>query len=230
MKTLPVINSHAAAIDVGSEQFHLSIAGDEPVVFGTFTQEVYRLRDYLKAQGVTSVAMEATGVYWLYAYAELEAAGLEVVVVNGRHVRNLPGRKTDMADCQWLATLHAHGLLRGGFVPPAAIRRLQDYQRLRADHIIGAGSQLQKMQQALERMNIKFHDVISDLDGVSGLKSVRAILAGQCHPERCCGCATRKFRRKRASGFCNRCTALGPRSICLRSDKGWPPGSFTKSS
>jgi hypothetical protein len=120
MKTLSVINPHAAAIDVGSEQLHLSIAGDEPVVFGTVTDEVYRLRDYLKAQGVTTVAMEATGVYWLYAYTVLEAAGLEVVVVNGRHVRNLPGRKTDMADCQWLATLHAHGLLRGGFVPPAA--------------------------------------------------------------------------------------------------------------
>lgn len=183
MKTLSVINPHAAAIDVGSEQFHLSIAGDEPVVFGTVTEEVYRMRDYLKSQGVTTVAMEATGVYWLYAYAELEAAGLEVVVVNGRHVRNLPGRKTDMADCQWLATLHAHGLLRGGFVPPAAIRRLQDYQRLRADHIIGAGSQVQKMQQALERMNIKFHDVISDLNGVSGLKVVRAILAGERNPQ-----------------------------------------------
>ena len=183
MKTLPVLNPNAAAIDVGSEQLHLSIAGDEPVVFGTFTDEVYRLRDYLKAQGVSSVAMEATGVYWLYAYAVLEAAGLKVVVVNGRHVRNLPGRKTDMADCQWLATLHAHGLLRGGFVPPAAIRRLQDYQRLRADHIIGAGSQVQKMQQALERMNIKFHDVISDLDGVSGLKVVRAILGGERQPQ-----------------------------------------------
>ena len=182
MKSLPVINAHAAAIDVGSEQLHLSIAGDAPVVFGTVTMEVYRLRDYLKAQGVSSLAMEATGVYWLYAYSVLEAAGLEMVVVNGRHVRNLPGRKTDMADCQWLATLHAHGLLRGGFVPPAAIRRLQDYQRLRADHIIGAGSQLQKMQQALERMNIKFHDVISDLDGVSGLKVVRAILAGERNP------------------------------------------------
>jgi transposase len=183
MKTLPVINPHAAALDVGSEQLHLSIAGDEPVVFGTVTDEVYRLRDYLKSQAVTTVAMEATGVYWLYAYAVLEAAGLEVVVVNGRHVRNLPGRKTDMADCQWLATLHAHGLLRGGFVPPAAIRRLQDYQRLRADHIIGAGSQVQKMQQALERMNVKFHDVISDLVGVSGLKVVRAILAGERQPE-----------------------------------------------
>jgi hypothetical protein len=183
MKALPVLNPNAAAIDVGSEQLHLSIAGDAPVVFGTFTDEVYRLRDYLKAQGVTSVALEATGVYWLYAYAVLEAAGLVVVVVNGRHVRNLPGGKTDMADCQWLATLHAHGLLRGGFVPPAAIRRLQDYQRLRADHIIGAGSQVQKRQQALERMNLKFHDVISDLDGVSGLKVVRAILAGEREPQ-----------------------------------------------
>lgn len=182
MKTLSVINPKAAAIDVGSEQLHLSMAGDEPVVFGTVTDEVYRLRDYLKEHQADSVAMEATGVYWLYAYSVLEAAGLEVVVVNGRHVRNLPGRKTDMADCQWLATLHAHGLLRGGFVPPAAIRRLQDYQRLRSDHIIGAGSQLQKMQQAMERMNIKFHDVISDLDGVSGLKVVRAILAGERNP------------------------------------------------
>jgi len=112
----------------------------------------------------------------------LEAAGLEVVVVNGRHVQNVPGRKTDMADCQWLATLHAHGLLRGGFVPPADIRQLQDYQRLRADHLIGAASQVQKMQQALERMNIKFHDVISDLVGVSGLKVVRAILQGERRP------------------------------------------------
>src|SRR5437867_2310182 len=179
MKSLPVINPHAAAIDVGSEQLHLSIAGEEPVVFGTFTNEVYRLRDYVKAQGVTTVAMEATGVYWMYVYAVLEAAGFELAVVNGRYVRNLPGRKTDMADCQWLATLHAHGLLRGGFVPPAAIRRRQDYQRLRADHIIGAGSQVQKMQQALERMNVKLHDVISDLVGVSGLKVVRAILRGE---------------------------------------------------
>ena len=184
MKVLSVINPNAAALDVGSEQLYLSVAGDEPVVFGTVTNEVYRLRDYVNAQGVTTVAMEATGVYWLYAYAVLEAAGLEVVVVNGRHVRNLPGRKTDMADCQWLATLHAHGLLRGGFVPPAAIRRLQDYQRLRADHIIGAASQVQKMQQALERMNIKFHDGISDLTGVSGLKVVRAILAGRRDPQR----------------------------------------------
>jgi len=179
MKPLPMLDPKAAAIDVGSEKLHVSIAGDTPKVFGTFTGELEALRDGFKEQGVRTVAMEATGVYWLYIYEVLEAAGLEVVVVNGRHVQNVPGRKTDMSDCQWLATLHAHGLLRGGFVPPAQIRRLQDYQRLRADHIIGAASQVQKMQQALERMNVKFHDVISDLTGVSGLKVVRAIVAGE---------------------------------------------------
>ena len=182
MKALSVLDSKAAAIDVGSETLHVSIAGDTRHVFGTFTGELERLRDWFQAQGIRSVALEATGVYWLYVYEVLEAGGLEVVVVNGRHVQNVPGRKTDMADCQWLATLHAHGLLRGGFVPPAHIRQVQDYQRLRGDHLVGAASQVQKMQQALERMNIKFHDVISDLTGVSGLKVVRAILKGERRP------------------------------------------------
>ena len=182
MKALPVLDPKAAAIDVGSERLHVSIAGDAPKVFGTFTGDLEALRDWFQQAAVRTVAMEATGVYWLYLYEVLEAAALEVVVVNGRHVQNVPGRKTDMADCQWLATLHAHGLLRGGFVPPADIRQLQDYQRLRADHLIGAASQVQKMQQALERMNIKFHDVISDLTGVSGLKVVRAILQGERRP------------------------------------------------
>jgi transposase len=184
MKPLPVLDPKAAAVDVGSEKLHASVAGDTPKVFGTFTRELESLREWFKGQGVRTVAMEATGVYWLYLYEVLEAGGLEVVMVNGRYVQNVPGRKTDMSDCQWLATLHAHGLLRGGFVPSADIRRLQDYQRLRADHIIGAGSQIQKMQQALERMNVKFHDVISDLTGVSGLKVMRAILEGERDPAR----------------------------------------------
>lgn len=140
MEALPVLDPKAAAIDVGSETLHVSIAGDTPHVFGSFTGELERLRDWFKEQGVRSVAMEATGVCWLYVYEVLEVTGLELVVVNGRHVQNVPGRKTDMADCQWLATLHAHGLLRGGFVPPADIRQLQDCQRLRADHLVGATS------------------------------------------------------------------------------------------
>jgi transposase len=197
MKSLPVINPKAAGIDVGSEKLHTSIAGDEPVVFGTFTHEVYRLRDHFLQQGVQTVAMEATGVYWLYVFEVLEAAGMEVVMVNGRAVRNLPGRKTDMADCQWIATLHAHGLLRGGFVPTAEIRRLQDYMRLRADHVGGAASQVQKMQQALERMNIKFHDVISDLTGVSGQKVIEAILLGERSPERLLDLCDEQIKKKK---------------------------------
>jgi len=179
---LTVLDPTAAAIDVGSEQLHVSIAGGPPKVFGTTTGELYALRDHLLVQGVHSVAMEATGIYWLCPYEVLEKAGLEVVVVNGKYVKNLPGRKTDMSDCQWQATLHAHGLLKPGFVPPEHIRRLQDYLRLRSDHIVMAGSHEQHMQKALERMNLKIHDVISDLTGVSGLKMVEAILAGQRNP------------------------------------------------
>lgn len=166
--------------------------------FGTVPDEVYRMRNFLKQGGVTTVALEATGVYWLYAYGVLEAAEVKVIVVNGRYVRNLPGRKPDMSDCQWLATLHAHGLLRGGFVPPAEIRRLQDYQRLRADHISEAASQVQKMQQALERMNIKFHDVISDLTGVSGMQVIKAILAGERQPARLLELCDQQIQKKKA--------------------------------
>jgi transposase len=167
------------------------------VVFGTFTNEVYRLRDHFLKEGVKTVAMEATGVYWLYVFEVLEAAGMEVVMVNGRAVRNLPGRKTDMTDCQWIATLHAHGLLRSGFVPTAEIRRLQDYMRLRADHVMGAASQVQRMQKAMERMNIKFHDVISDLTGVSGQKVIKAILAGERDPERLLDLCDEQIKKKK---------------------------------
>ena len=199
MKPLSVLDPKAAAIDVGSEKLHVSIAGETPKIFGTFTRDLEALRDGFKAGEVRTVAMEATGVYWLYLYEVLEAAGLAVVVVNGRHVQNVPGRKTDLSDCQWLATLHAHGLLRGGFVPPAEIRRLQDYQRLRADHLIGAASQVQKMQQALERMNVKFHDVISDLTGVSGLKVVRAILQGERNPAQLLALCDEQIQKKKSA-------------------------------
>jgi len=182
MKALPILDERATGIDVGSERLHLSIGGEAPKVFGTMTRDVQLLVAWLLEQGVRSVAMEATGVYWMYLYEALQGAGLEVVVVNGRHVRNVPGRKTDMADCQWLATLHAHGLLRSGFVPPEHVRRLQDYVRLRDDHVAMAASHVQHMQKAMERMNVKLHDVISDLTGVSGMKVMRAILDGQRDP------------------------------------------------
>ena len=123
-KKLPVLDPLATFVDVGSEHMHVSVGGDAPKVFGTVTSQLNALRDWLLEQGVHCVAMEATGVYWLPLYNVLEQAGMEVRMINGKQTRNLPGRKTDMADCQWGATLHMHGLLRAGFVPPADIRPL----------------------------------------------------------------------------------------------------------
>lgn len=198
MSDLPVLDPHAAFVDVGSEQMYVSIAGGPPAVFGTVTSQLHALREWLLTHSVRSVAMEATGVYWLPLYGVLEAAGLEVLMVNGRQTRNLPGRKTDMKDCQWGATLHAHGLLRAGFVPPAHIRRLQDYLRLRTDHISSAAAHVQHMQKALERMNIKLHDVISSLTGASGLAVVRAILAGERNPEQLLALCDVQIQRAKA--------------------------------
>jgi transposase len=142
--------------------------------------------------------MEATGVYWLPLYGVLEGGGLKVSMVNGRQTRNLPGRKTDMKDCQWGATLHAHGLLQAGFVPPAQIRRLQDYLRLRADHLSSAAASVQHQQKALERMNVKLHDVISSLVGVSGIKVVAAILAGERDPDRLLALCDGQIQKRKA--------------------------------
>jgi transposase len=197
--SLLVLDPTAAAIDVGSEQLHVSVAGGPPKVFGTTTGQLRELRDWLTVQGVKSVAMEATGIYWLCPYEVLEHGGLRVVVVNGKYVKNLPGRKTDMKDCQWQATLHAHGLLQPGFVPPEHIRRLQDYLRVRADHVVLAGSHEQHMQKALDRMNLKIHDVISDLTGRSGLAMVEAVLKGERDPAALLALCDPQIQKRKAS-------------------------------
>ncbi len=186
-----------AAIDVGSEKMHVGIPDQPPKVFECFTDTLQQLRDYLLAQQVQSVAMEATGVYWLPVYTLLEEAGLEVVVVNGAHVKNVPGRKTDLQDCQWLAQLHAQGLLRGGFVPPAQIRQLRQYVRLRQDHVASAAQHILHMQKALDLMNVKIHDVLSETMGVSSLRMIRALVAGERHPRVLLGlCEPDVVRRK----------------------------------
>lgn len=181
---LPIINPHAAGVDVGSEKFFVSVAGNAPQVFLTVTRQIAEVCEYFKAEGVTTVAMEATGVYWINLHGALEEAGFKVIVVNGGHCRNFPGRKTDMKDCQWLAVLHAHGLLSGGFVPAAQIRRLRDYMRLRGDLVSMAAQHVQHMQKAMDRLNIKIHVVISDITGWSGMRIIKAILAGERQPEK----------------------------------------------
>ncbi|MBI5060677.1 IS110 family transposase [candidate division KSB1 bacterium] len=181
---LPILNPHAAGVDVGSEKFFASVGGKEPKVFLTVTEQMRELCRHFQAEGVRTVAMEATGVYWINLYGALEAAGFEVVVVNGAHCRNFPGRKTDMKDCQWLAVLHAHGLLTSGFVPPADLRRLRDYLRVREDLVGMAAQHVQHMQKALDRLNVKLHVVISDITGASGRRIIEAILGGQRDPEK----------------------------------------------
>lgn len=181
---LKEINTHAGAVDVGSETFHAAVYAGSMKVFGTFTRDLQAVLEFFKENGVTTVAMEATGVYWMPLYHALQEGGLKVCMVNGAHVKNVPGRKTDVADSQWLAELHAHGLLESGFVPEASIVRLRDYQRLRQDHIEMGSQHIQHMQKALERMNIKVHDVLAQLVGWSGMQIVKAILNGERDPEK----------------------------------------------
>ncbi len=197
---LPTLNPHAGGIDAGSTHFFVATPDGKVTSFESCTPELYRLREHLVCAGVTTVAMEATGVYWLCLFEILEAAGIEVCLVNGAHVKNLPGRKSDVQDCQWLQELHAHGLLRKSFVPPEQIRALRSYTRLRDDHIRTSAMYVQLMQKALDQLNVKLHTVISQINGVSGLSVVRAILSGEREPAKLAElCDVRILKTKRVA-------------------------------
>lgn len=174
-----VIHPNAAGIDIGADFIFIAVEDQAVVSFETFTDALHQARDYLLAHHIETVAMEATGIYWLPLYEILEAAGLEVFLVNGAHVKNVPGRKSDVLDCQWLEQLHSCGLLRKSFIPEAQIRQLRTYLRLRDDHIELGAMHIQHMHKALELMNIKLHRVISQIQGKSGLRIVEAMLAGE---------------------------------------------------
>ena len=180
------INPNASGIDCGSDTHHVAVPADRdatPVrAFQAFTADLHRLADWLTACGVTSVAMESTGVYWIPLYEILEARGVDVVLVNARHVKNVPGRKTDVVDCQWLQELHSVGLLRGSFRPTAAIAALRAYLRHRETLVQSATTHVQRMQKALVQMNLQLPIVISDITGVTGLRILRDIIAGQTDP------------------------------------------------
>lgn len=183
MSSLHIINPHCAGIDIGSEKIFIGIENQEVRFFGTFTDEFLTAIAYLKEHTITSVAMEATGVYWVAFFEMLEAAGIEVCLVNGKHVKNVPGRKSDVADCEWLRQLHSFGLLRPCFIPDDSIRQLRTYVRLRSDHISLASQHIQHMQKALDLMNIKLHNVISQIHGVSGMRVLNAIVNGERNAE-----------------------------------------------
>jgi transposase len=180
------VNVNAAGIDCGSAMHYVAVPPDrdpEPVqCFKTFTDDLHRLAEWLVACGIKSVAMEATGVYWIPIYEILEARGLEVLLVNARHVKNVPGRKSDVTDCEWLRELHSVGLLKGSFRPTAEITALRSYLRHRETLIQGAATTINRMQKALVQMNLQLHVVISDIGGATGLRILRDIVNGQTDP------------------------------------------------
>jgi len=183
---LSTVNPDAAGIDVGS-QFHVVAVPPgrdaEPVrTFQSFTGDLHRLAEWLVACGIQTVAMESTGVYWIPLFEILASWDLEVFVVNARDVKHVPGRKTDVNDAQWLQQLHAYGLLRGSFHPPADIAALRAYLRQRERLLDYAAAHIQHMQKALMQMNLQLHHVVSDITGSTGMQIIRAILDGVRDP------------------------------------------------
>ena len=182
------INPNAAGVDCGAAEHFVAVPPDRdptPVRrFATFTGELYRLADWLQACGVTSVALESTGVYWIPVFEILETRGFTVSLVNARHVKNVPGRKSDVVDCEWLRDLHMMGLLRGSFRPTNEIVALRAYLRHRASLIESASTHVLRMDKALVQMNLQLGLVVSDITGVTGLRILRDIVAGQHDPRR----------------------------------------------
>ena len=198
--TTPVLHPHAAGIDIGATELYVCVPLDrdpQPIRrFGTFTEDLLALAAWLAQCGVTSVAMESTGVYWIPLYQILEERQFEVCLVNARHVKNVPGRKSDVQDCQWLQYLHSVGLLRGSFRPPETVCAVRSLLRHRDSLVQLAATHTQHMQKALTQMNLQLHHVLSDITGVTGLAILDAILAGERDPQ---GLARHRDPRIKAS-------------------------------
>jgi len=182
------INPNAAGIDCGAAEHYVAVPPDRDATavraFPTFTGDLHRLADWLTACGVTHVAMEATGVYWIPIFEILEQRGFVVSLVNARHVKNVPGRKSDVSDCEWIRDLHTMGLLRGSFRPADDIVALRAYLRHRAGLVESAGEHVQRMQKALVQMNVQLPLVVSDITGATGQRILRDIVAGEHDPRR----------------------------------------------
>ena len=186
-RTMPMVNPNAAAIDVGATMHMAAVGADrapEPVrSFGTFTADLHRLVDWFTECGVETVVMESTSVYWIPIFELLDARGFTVFLVNARDAKHVPGRKTDVSDAQWLQRLHSFGLLRASFRPKGQIAVLRSYVRQRERLLEYAASHIQHMQKALTEMNVQLHHVVADITGATGLRIIRAILAGERDPE-----------------------------------------------
>ena len=182
-----VMYLNAAGLDIGSREIWAAVdperEGETVRCFDTFTPDLERLATWLIECGVETVAMEATGVYWIPIFELLEACGLQVYLVNARHLKRVPGRKTDIQDCQWLQKLHSLGLLTGSFRPDAEMRALRAYLRHRAELIQHRVPHILHMQKALQQMNLQLHHVLTDITGVTGQQILRAIVSGERDPQ-----------------------------------------------
>jgi transposase len=184
---LPVLRADVAGIDVGSIEHWVGCPpkpdGSANVQsFGTTTRALEQLADWLQSEGIKSVAMESTGVYWIPLYELLESRGLEVLLANAKQLANVPGRKTDMSDCQWLQLLHSCGLLRGSFRPSEEVCQLRALMRECSNLIEERGRKVLRMQKALDQMNVQVHRAVTDITGTTGMDIIRAIVDGERDP------------------------------------------------
>ena len=184
------INFNAAGVDIGAESHYVAVPegrdpeGKDIRSFGTFTSDLYAIADWLTQCRIETIALESTGVYWIPLFEILESKGFDVKLVNPRFIKNVPGRKTDVVDCQWIRQLHSYGLLKGSFRPEDQICILRSYLRQRAMLVSYASHHIQHIQKALEQMNIKLNRVIRDITGTTGMRIIRAILAGERNPKK----------------------------------------------
>lgn len=198
VKKLHVLQPNAAGIDIGATEIYIAVpekrSSDTVRHFGTFTEDLHKAAHWLKECKIESIAMESTGVYWIPVFQILDSYGFEVILVNARHVKNVPGRKTDVQDCQWLQYLHSVGLLRGSFRPNQDICAVRSLLRHRDNMVKAAGRHVQHIQKALTQMNFQIHNVISDIVGVTGLAIIDAILAGERDRKKLAGLADPRIK------------------------------------
>ena len=226
---LSTIHPDAAGIDVGST-FHVvavpSDRDDRPVrTCRTFSRDLHQLADWLTEVGITTVAMESTGVYWIPVFEILDARGFEVLLVNARDVKHVPGRKSDVNDAQWLQQLHQHGLLRGSFRPRDSVVRLRAYLRHRERLVDYAAAHIQHMQKALMQMNVQLHHVVTDITGITGMRIIRAIVASHHAPEQLAEFRDRAVTPRRPPSA-RRSSATTVPNTSSRCDRPW---SYTMS-
>lgn len=177
---MEIVFENAAGIDIGSDKIFAAVKDEKKVaVFKTFTSGFVMAIKYFKEHNVTTVAMESTGVYWVILYEMLEEAGIEPYLVNPKETKQVPGRKSDIQDCQWIQELHSYGLLRKSYIPEQKIKVLRTYMRQRENLIENESRYINRMQKSLILMNIRLHNVISQIHGSSGIKIIKAILSGE---------------------------------------------------